>query len=189
MNTFLEVQDIFYSGTQAFRGNKDLINDIVFFLDEKYLTLSKVSVGTKEEYLALLDSLSSRKDAYDAAGGSKNHVALKLLTGEYLKMRGFHNILYEYPFCGYYPDVMTKDNFIIAECGHTDNADKMLKYFQQGNIREFIQVPYPTQDSNLIFGYIFLAGNRLKEFLNFLESERRNELRQLINGIHRNGTL
>ena len=53
MVTFLEVQEIFYSGGQAFRGNQELINDIVFLLDEGYLVLNQVFVGSKEKYLSI----------------------------------------------------------------------------------------------------------------------------------------
>lgn len=181
MTTFLEVQEIFYSRGQAFRGDKELINDIAFLLDEKYLILSRIIIGTKEQYSAILDNLPSKKDAYNAAGGGKGHVALKLLTGEYLKTRGFHKVLYEHPFCGYYPDVMTEENLIVAECGHTENADKVLKYFQEGNIQECVQVPYPTYDDEKIHGYSFTAGDQLKKFLDFLEDERRNQLRKIAN--------
>lgn len=182
MTTFLTVQKIFYSGGQAFRGNKELVNDIAFLLDENYLTLSQISLGKKEKYLSIMDEPQPKKDTYKAAGGGKNHVALKLLAGAYLKTRGFHAILYEHPFCGYYPDVMTGDNSIIAECGHTDNADKILAYFQRGGIRECLQIPYPTYEDDEVFGYSFVANRELKEFLDFLEGERRNELRK----IHKN---
>lgn len=182
MATFLEIQEIFYSGGQAFRGNKDLINDIVFLLDEGYLALNRVLVGSKEKYLSILDDPLLKEDAYKAAGGGKNHIALKLLAGEYLKSRGFHKLLYEHPFCGYFPDVMTEDNLVLVECGHTDNADKMFKYFQHGGIQECLQIPYPTVDDERIFGYSFLVGNELKDFLDFLEKERLNQIKNIVYG-------
>lgn len=182
MATFLEIQEIFYSGGQAFRGNKDLINDIVFLLDEGYLLLNRFFAGSKEKYLSILDDPSFKEDAYNAAGGGKNHIALKLLAGKYLKNRGFHKLLYEHPFCGFFPDVMTEDNLIVAECGHTDNADKMLKYFQYGGIQECVQIPYPTADDEKIYGYSFLAGNELKDFLDFLEKERLNQIKNIVYG-------
>ena len=182
MVTFLEVQEIFYSGGQAFRGNKELINDIAFLLDEAYLTMNRVFVGSKEKYLSILDEPPSKEDAYKAAGGGRNHIALKLLTGEYLKIRGFNNVLYEHPFCGFFPDVMTEDGLIVAECGHTDNADKMLKYFQHGGIKECLQIPYPTADDAKIYGYSFLASKELKDFLDFLEKERLGQVKKIIYG-------
>ena len=76
--------------------------------------------------------------------------------------------------------MMTEDNLIIAECGHTDNADKMLKYFQEGNIKECIQIPYPTHEDKKIHGYSFIAGDQLKEFLDFLEQERLNQIKEVL---------
>ncbi len=182
MDTFLEVQEIFYSGGQAFRGNKELINDIAFLLDEGYLTLNRVFIGSKEKYLSILDEPLLKEDMYRAAGGGKNHIALKLLAGEYLKTRGFHKVLYEHPFCGFFPDVMAENCLIVAECGHTDNADKILKYFQHGGIQECVQIPYPTADDEKIYGYSFLAGDELKDFLDFLEKERLGQIKKIVYG-------
>ncbi len=116
----------------------------------------------------------------NAAGGGKNHVALKLLAKEYLQKKGVTELLFEHPFCGYYPDVMSADTLIIAECGHTNNPEKMLAYFQQGNIHECMQIPYPMYEDKEILGYCFTAGPQLKEFLDFLEAEKRNQLRKFL---------
>ncbi|OJI06487.1 hypothetical protein BK004_03385 [bacterium CG10_46_32] len=173
MSTFTRVQTIFYSGGHAFRGNAEPINDIAFLLDNGYLTLAALSIGTKQAYRKLLDNVIAQEHAYNlAAGGGKNHIALKLLSGEYLKKQGFDSVLYEHPFCGYYPDVMTKNTSVIIECGHTQNPEKMLTYFQQGNIKKCIQIPYPEREDVYMQGFCFSAGKELKEFLNFLERDR-----------------
>jgi len=132
MHTFSKIESIFYSGSHAFRGNKNSINDIVFLLDEGYLMLNNVSIATKREYLDVLDSIILKEHVRDvAAGDSKNHRALKLLGGNYLKKKGFYKVLYEYPFLGYYPDVMS------------NNTNKRLTPRAVYFILYFISLPVP----------------------------------------------
>ena len=155
------------------------IQDIAFLIDEGYLFISNICIGRKKDYFALIDSLPLNKESYLADGGGKNHVALKLFVGDYFKKIGVLKIEYEHLFYGYYPDVMSSDKTIIAECGHTQNPEKMLVYFQQGNIKECIQIPYPSYEDNYIREYSFTANDNLNEFLDFLENKRRNQLKDI----------
>lgn len=102
------------------------------------------------------------------------------MSGKYLRHKRSVDVQYEHPFCGYYPDVMSKDASIVVECGHTNNPEKMLAYFQHGNIRECIQVPYPDESDDAILGYSFIEGTDLQEFLTFLESEKRESIKKLL---------
>ena len=180
MDTFKKIQAIFYSGSHSFRGSLEPVNDIAFLLDEGYLALTTASIGSKQDYDALLDSVLAHEHAHNlAAGGGKNHVALKLLAASYLSTRGYGAIQYEHPLCGHYPDVMTRDASIVVECGHTQNPEKMLTYFQQGNIKECIQIPYPVFEDTEVLGYSFTAQDELKEFLDFLEADRRSQLKKI----------
>lgn len=180
MSTFTKVQEIFYSGGHAFRGDRESANEIAFLLDEGYLTLKTISIGEKHAYDKFLDDVIAREHFHNlAAGGGKNHIALKLMAAQYLQERGFNSVQYEHLFCGYYPDVMTEDRRVVVECGHTQNPEKMLMYFRQGGIEECIQIPYPAHDDADVRGYSFTAGAELKGFLDFLEKENAGNLKRL----------
>lgn len=179
MTTFNTIRDIFYSGAQAFRGSRDSISEIAFLVDENYLSISTVTIASKNEYKVLLNNPDKLGRLYEATGGSKTHVALKVLTRKYLETSRGCRSVFEHPFCGYYPDVLSDDETIVAECGHTDNSEKILDYFRQGNIKECIQIPYPSDEDTEVKGYSFTAKNKLKEFLIFLEQEKRNKFKTL----------
>lgn len=181
MSTFNTIQNIFYSGGYAFTGDQESINEIAFLVNEKYLAVEQIVISTKEKYFSIFRDSSTdiTEDRHRAAGGSPEHVALKLLSGIYLKKKRNLDIDYEHPLCGYYPDVMSKDKKVIVECGHTQNADKLLTYFRQGGIEECIQIPYPSDEDKEVKGYSFTAKNGLNEFLIFLEQEKRAKLKTI----------
>src|SRR3990167_5535867 len=56
---------------------------------------------------------------------------------------------------------------------------KKLDYFRQGGIQEFIQVPYPSEDDNVLTGFVFTVGDQLIEFLNFLDETTRNKTKEV----------
>ncbi|HCM43948.1 MAG: hypothetical protein UY39_C0013G0012 [Candidatus Kaiserbacteria bacterium GW2011_GWC2_49_12] len=179
MNTLSKIRDIFYSGDFAFNGESESINEISFLLDEKYLFLDSVEIAKKLEYVRLADEIA-RKHIHDAAaGGGYTHIALKVLSGRYLQKTKGRQSLFEQPFCGYFPDVLCEDKSIAVECGHTQNPRKMLDYFRQGGIQEFIQVPYPSEDDNVLTGFVFTVGDQLIEFLNFLDETTRNKTKEV----------
>ncbi len=179
MSTFDTIRDIFYSGTHAFRGDKDSISEIAFFVDEGYLSLSALAVASKNSYKNHLENPDKLKKIYEAAGGGVTHVVLKILGSEFLKNSRNQGSIFEHPFCGYYPDVLSDDKTIIIECGHTQNSEKMLAYFREGNIKECIQVPYPTDEDTEVKGYSFIARDDLKEFLIFYEKEKRTDVKNI----------
>lgn len=116
---------------------------------------------------------------YDAAGGSLEHVALKLLVGAYLERRQIE-YSFEHPLCGFYPDVLSKDTSIVIECGHTQNSEKLIAYFLHGKIKEFIQVPYPNEAEPNILGYQFVPKNsELHDFLKFIDEEKRTSIKNI----------
>ncbi|MDO8521940.1 MAG: hypothetical protein Q7S08_01485 [bacterium] len=180
MDVFGTIRDIFYSGGHAFTGNLDSINEIAFLVNEGYLKYQTVSIARKSEYLALASNNTMIERADLAAGGGSTHVALKMLVGTYLKQQRSRDVVYEHEFCGYFPDVLTADHTIVAECGHTQNPEKTLVYFKQGGVQECIQIPYPDVDDTTVFGYCFAAGKDLNDFLTFLEAEERNKIKKLI---------
>mgnify|MGYP001581026739 CR=1 FL=1 len=174
MNKFSKIKDIFYSGNPAYIGDNDSINEIAFLVDERYLTLEEIIIATKKEYIEMFDSATAiQNESYMAAGGGKAHIALKLLSGKYLNSRHI-DVNYEHSFCGYYPDVLSLDKLIVVECGLTQNPTKILDYFEQGNIRECIQVPYPYESENTIKGYSFKPSRHLKDFLVFFRGKKTN---------------
>jgi hypothetical protein len=180
MSTFEKIRDIFFSVGFAFTGIQESINEIAFLVDEGYLILDTITIADKDYYLAVLKSTSNQIEKDDASGGSLEHVTLKILASEYLERIKQQGSLYEHTFCGYYPDVLSMDRLRVIECGHTQNAEKMLVYFRQGDISECILIPYPDQDSTTVTGYSFTASPKLKEFLDFLDIEKRNKVKAIL---------
>lgn len=179
MDTYTRVREAFYSGGYEFTGDRQTIKDIAFLVDEHYLSLTLFPIADHKEYTEMLYNLTQNKHADEAAGGSSEHVALKLLSGAYLQIAHDRQIWYEHSLCGHYPDVMTTDGQIVVECGHTHNPEKMLTYFKQSDIRECICVPYPDPDEQKVFGYSFSASDTLRDFLAFWDAEKFLEIRKL----------
>lgn len=181
MTNFAKIRDIFFGNT-VFPGSHESINEIAFLVGEGYLTVDEFPIASKEEYLNLFKNNSNlnSESRFDAAGGSDAHMALKLLGQKYLKDERSLDSSFETPFCGYFPDVMSHDKSIIIECGVTGNPEKILGYFRHGNLKELIQLPYPVEEDNKITAYSFKANPDLKDFLEFLESERNNRIRDLL---------
>lgn len=180
METFLKIYNIFYSGGHSFRGEQESISEIAFLVDEGYIILNTILIAEKKEYLSFIDTLSIQEHTYNlAAGGSHAHMALKILAGQYLERQGGHSFDYEHPFCGYYPDVLTKNKLIAIECGNTQNPEKLLVYFQQGNLRECIQIPYPDYNDEKVFGYSFIPRIELKDFLIAIQEEKRKKIKEI----------
>src|ERR1035437_6775365 len=154
MNTFDKMKRIFYSGNQAFPGMNEPINEIAFLVDEGYLVFTPFQISTKEDFLDFFNNLSLQKEkVHNAAGGGIAHIALKILSGKYLELHRKLEVNYEHPLCGYYPDVVSKNELVVVECGLTQNPEKILTYFLQGKIKEFIQVPYAVEEDKFIMGY------------------------------------
>ena len=181
MNDISKIRDIFYSGSFAFNGDLEQISEITFLLDEGYVSLVSLDIASKTEFLQIAQDVASNAHAHDAAaGGGNTHIALKMLAEQYLRQVKGKSALFEQSFCGYFPDVLSEDRTIAIECGHTQNPSKMLDYFRSGNICEFIQIPYPSDDDTLVTGFSFTAGNMLVEFLDFLDCEKRNKTREVL---------
>ena len=181
MNDISKIRDIFYSGSFAFNGELEPISEIAFLLDEGYLSLVSLDIANKMEFLQIAQEVASNTHVHDAAaGGGHTHIALKILAEKYLRRIKGKAALFEQSFCGYFPDVLSEDRTIAIECGHTQNPSKMLDYFSKGNINEFVQIPYPSDDDTLVTGFVFSAGDMLIKFLKFLASEKRSRVREML---------
>lgn len=183
MSTFDKIKSIFYSGNTPFEGSYESINEIAFLVDNRYLKMSCFPISSKKEYLDLFNEQSRlhKIKRCDAAGGGDAHVALKILGGTFLKkMRGLE-AKYEQPFCGYFPDVLSVNRHIVIECGVTGNPEKILTYFQQGGIKELIQIPYPMDEDEKIAAYSFTPNDNIKDFLALLQSEKNKSVRAILN--------
>ena len=175
-----DLNSIFYSGDYNHTGDKELIVKLSFLLNNNYLLVNKIKIADKSDYLNLAANSEQINRNFDADGGGRTHVALKLLAKKYLSTTGIESKL-EHAFCGYYPDIISNDNQIIIECGHTNNVDKIFNYFTQGKIKQLIQVPYPYEDEEFIFAYCFTPKPKLADFLLFEEQEKRLKLKNIIN--------
>ncbi len=179
MGTFQELQNIFYSGAYSFSGSLDPISEFAFLIREGYMNLKTITIADKVEYLTLFENKNVIRRAFNAAGGGDAHIALKLSGGKYLEKSTGRSVLYEHPFCGYFPDIMSADHSVIIECGHTQNPEKVFKYFQEG-VKEFIQIPYTNETDTKITGYSFSPNEHLIEFLKLLEQTKLDETRKNI---------
>ncbi|MCR4285629.1 MAG: hypothetical protein NUW00_01910 [Candidatus Kaiserbacteria bacterium] len=175
-----DVRNIFFSGSHAFRSDEELVGKLHFLLTEHYLSCERFTIGNKEDFFSLCDDAEKIIIRDEAAGGSTGHVALKLLAERYLNSFGI-TVYFEHSFCGYYPDVISTDLQTVVECGHTNNADKILVYFTQGHIAELIQIPYPADDDTRIYGYRFTAHKDLYGFLNTEFEEQKKVILKIVN--------
>ncbi|MBI5469982.1 hypothetical protein HY968_01510 [Candidatus Kaiserbacteria bacterium] len=79
MGTLSEIRDIFYSGAHAFRGDKELANEIAFLIDNGYLGLKRIIICDKRALITTIEDMSSGIDAHDdASGGGITHMGLKV---------------------------------------------------------------------------------------------------------------
>ena len=185
MSSYVDVRGAFYSGVMDFTGDAQMTRNIAFLVDESYLTLRIFSIANRKTFTTIRDELDTHTECLEASGGSKEHVTLKLLAANYLREQG-HAIRYEHSFCGYFPDVMTLNGAVIAECGHTHNPEKMIAYFRDGGIKECIGIPYPDPEKELVLAYSFMATDTTKDFLTFWAGEERADLAKKLKGRQRN---
>lgn len=179
MTNFLEIRNIFFSGDYGYAYDVDTVQEITFFVNNGYLLFERVVIGKKQDYLVLLSKRITTKDSCDADGGSKQHIALKIIAGKFIKNTYEKDIFYEHVFCGYYPDVKSTDSSIIVECGLTNNPEKIFAYFK-GGASEVIQVPYPYDEDTEIIGYKFTAAENFREFLEFYEKEKLSNVKRFL---------
>lgn len=179
-STLLKINDIFYSGGYAFTGNKESAVEIAFLVDNEYLNLNSCDIAHIRDYRALLTDYELLKAVDEASGGSFEHIVLKILGNRFLDSQGIESV-YEHPFCGYYPDVLSTDNAVVIECGHTANPEKILQYFKQGNVARVIQIPYPDNNDTTIMGYEFSANPDLKDFLTFRDKDKASTILNILN--------
>ena len=181
MDILSKIRDIFYSGSYAFSGDKATIKEIAFLVSHAYLHLDSFPIATKAEYFRKTEEVSSNPSLYDEAmGGGHGHMALKLITAQFLEGKSDQKMRFEQSFCGYFPDILSADKKTVAECGHTQNAEKMLAYFRQGKIHECIQVPYPSLTDPEVFGYRFTPKSSFSEFLDLLGHKKNTNLRNAL---------
>lgn len=179
-STLSKINDIFYSGGYAFTGNKESAIEIAFLLDTGYLHLHSCDIAHMKEFRTVCNDHNSLRLVDEASGGSFEHIALKILGQRYLKSQSMESV-YEHPFCGYYPDVLSTDHTYVIECGHTANPEKILHYFKQGNVECVIQIPYPDYNDKAIIGYAFKANTDLTDFLTFRDQEKSTLIRNILN--------
>lgn len=172
------IKDIFYTGSHAFRADKQLIVNVCFLLENNLLFIKKEKFALVGIYKNYINEIENGKiSLIDIEGGTKCHLALKLIGRDYLENKGFKNIKFESEFESYRPDLITGDGKIIIECGNT-NPDKIFHYFKNKDVKKVIVIPYPDVDEKDIYFYIFTPGNELNDFLIFKEKEELNKVRK-----------
>jgi hypothetical protein len=186
MDMFEKVKSIFYSGSHDFRGDFDSINEICFLITNGYLNLNVLDISSKKSYLELLSQSQKIDSRSEADGGGRAHIALKILAAEFINKYRGKSFVFEHIFCGYYPDVLSDDKSVAIECGHTQNPEKILSYFLDGNVDECIQIPYPKDDDGSIMGYVFTSDNKsqLKNFLKELQCQKLSEVKSIFKNRH-----
>ena len=179
-SVYEDIKNIFYGGNYSFTGNYQSAKDIAFLIENDYLELSELLIASKKDYMELASDPSLLELNDEAAGGGVTHVALKLLGARFLKKERKMKSKYEQQFCGYTPDVLSEDQSIVIECGHTQNSEKMFDYFSHGDLQEFIQIPYPDQNNQTIVGYSFTKkGDGLVGFLSKLSKHKLSNAKEV----------
>jgi hypothetical protein len=172
------IRYIFYTGSHAFRVDKQLVVNVCYLLNNNLLSVEKEKIAPNKIYQDYINNIESGKiPKFDIEGGQAGHLALKLVGRDYLENKGFKNIKFEHEFEGYKPDIITEDNKIIIECGST-NPDKVFYYFKNKNLQKVIIIPYPDVDDRNIYSYVFIPGDELSNFLVFREKEELNDIRK-----------
>lgn len=175
------IKDIFYSGQFGFSSDIEITNKIAFLVNQNYLILRQVYIASKSEFLNISSDQGILEKRSEASGGGNSHVALKLLAERYLLDEYGVDSLFEQPFTGFIPDVRSLNGQIICECGHTDNAEKIFTYLRHPDIRYVIQIPYPTDMEDTIFGYEFQSQPNLFGFLEMESTESNQKIKDILN--------
>ena len=175
------IAEIFYSGPHGFRGDMQVAEKISFLVNEGYLVMRKVTIGTKSDYMNVASDTSLINSRNEAAGGSREHIALKLLAQLYCEREYTSVCVFEQSFAGFFPDIISIDKHTLCECGHTNNAEKILTYFRHPTVQRVIQVPYPDETDDLLYGYIFKAESTLVPFLDFEAKDIALSIKAILN--------
>lgn len=175
------IRDIFYSGQYGFKGDLEITTKIAFLINHNYLLFSPVVISTKEQFLEICSNDTYIGTRDEAAGGSNEHVALKIVGQSYIKREYGVDSVFEHNFAGYFPDVQSIDKHIICECGHTDNAEKIFSYFRNPEVRYIIQIPYPNDTDVEILGYEFQAMPTLIPFLDMESQAISQSIKDILN--------
>lgn len=184
--TIEQIIEIVHSGGNDFRADLKQITDIHFLHEEGYIRLQKIYLCAKEDYNKNLDFLyKNKREHFDISGGGIGHMALKKIALDYfLSKDPSIKIVIEEEFMGYRPDLMIKgekENIReVIECGNVE-ADKFFKYFVDESVKKFYVIPYPGEESQEMFLYLFTPKNHTRDFLIFLQSERRKIIRSILN--------
>tara|TARA_B100000508_G_scaffold60333_1_gene47089 strand:- start:134263 stop:134826 length:564 start_codon:yes stop_codon:yes gene_type:complete len=163
--------EIFYSGNHAFRGDTQVIQDIYFLIENNYIHLQKEILGTKEEYQKLVREADLTN--IDITGGSTDHVAIKAFASQKLPI----SFISELHFCGFFPDLISRDKKIVVECGNTQNPEKIFSYFLHG-VEKVIQIPYSSIEDKEIVGYSFSPQKDFEKFYKLWKQSELDKLKQ-----------
>jgi len=175
------VQEIFYSGQFGFVGDLEITNEICFLINNNYLLFNQITIASKDQYLETASNQRVISMRDDASGGGNYHVALKLLAAAYIKTEYGVDSLFEQPFAGFIPDVLSADRRLVCECGHTNNPEKIFTYFRHEEVRYVIQIPYPSEDDTYVTGYEFQSQPQLISFLDFKSQDKNQAIKDILN--------
>lgn len=175
-------QDIVHIFTQpagAFFSDSQVLADLCYLLNEKLVDLThEEAIAPREIYHAYIDKINAGTIATsDFAGGSAGHCALKLIGRDYLRREGFLHCRFESEFEGLRPDVMTRDDRVLVECGSSDPG-KIFQYFKNPKIERLVIIPYPRFEDIGIDAYILTPSPDLAELLRFREHEEARKIKK-----------
>jgi len=174
-----ELHTVFYSGMFSDQGDRGALFPIYELLQLNKLTHNTITIATKTHYLTTIQEMQ-RHQHIDQVNGSPEHKALASLAQDWLHIQGFESKT-EQTFCGHYPDVITSDKQTIVECGNTGNPEKLLQYFDQGNVAEVIQLPYPTYENSCLVAHRFVAQTGLHNAIHVLRQQQNRDILDILN--------
>lgn len=175
-----QVVDIFYSNFNA-GIDYDAAQELADLLVSDYIKIEKVEICSTTEFDKILEKvLSGKIGVCDYDGGGKKHITLKIIAGNYVEKKLHQKVNFEAIYYGRRPDVISKDESIIVECGDTDPR-KILEYFENNeNIKVYI-LPYSHAEDEKLFAYLFTKNkSELSDYLHTKKVSALSDVRKII---------
>jgi len=174
-----DLTDIFYSHYRS-GANFTALKELFWCINDKMLLLKKITISDIDTYHNYLYDISDKKiDAYDIQGGDKQHLAIKMIGKDFLKITNNEGGCEQW-FAGRIPDLISSDKTIIIECGDTDPT-KILEYFSNSKIMKIIVIPYPDPEINYVNAYLFTKTKMLTEYIDYKKECFSTSMKKFIN--------
>lgn len=146
-------KNIFYSGFAA--------SPVWQVLDELTVAIHNGAIQYFILYVTSVDDYHKIRESINYIEGlgpqGKGHMALKKIAQAWLKSQYGCDSIFESYFIGLHPDVCSRDNRFVVECGTTDPSCVSI-YLDNENVQWVGNIPYPYAEETDIFLHAFRRG-------------------------------